>query len=184
MYIFVNTYSGKTITLHVKSNDIIGTVKEQIYHKENISPKYQRLVYEGFDLSDSNKLKYYKIKANSTIHLSIKIKGGWETGVCGAATVAQTAVETPTMMSQTMLKILRWITGDAAKAAQIQTHFVAKFTATRAKFIWGIAAFDNFMRTIFQFFVIIVIARMIVGFFSKPLEFIMLGMACVFLSVI
>lgn len=44
--------------------------------------------------------------------------------------------------------------------------------------------FANFMRAFFQFFVIIVLARIVVGFFSKPLEFIMLGLACIILSIL
>ncbi len=44
--------------------------------------------------------------------------------------------------------------------------------------------FANFMRTMFQFFVIIILARMVVGFFSKPLEFIMLGLSCIILAVV
>lgn len=47
---------------------------------------------------------------------------------------------------------------------------------------WGFM-FANFMRMAFQFFSLIILARMIIGFFSKPLEFIMLGFACIFLAV-
>ena len=57
-----------------------------------------------------------------------------------------------------------------------QQHRIRQFTVAAQYF-------GTFMRTLFQFFIIIVLARMVVGFFSKPLEFIMLGMACIFLAV-
>jgi len=44
--------------------------------------------------------------------------------------------------------------------------------------------FANFMRALFQFFALIILARIIIGFFSKPLEFIMLGISCLILSVV
>lgn len=44
--------------------------------------------------------------------------------------------------------------------------------------------FTQTLKTVSLFFPIIVVARMIIGFFQKPLEFIMLGVACLVLSVL
>jgi hypothetical protein len=193
MHIFVNTNSGKTITLNAKSNDLINTIKEKLFIINEIPLDNQRLVFEGFELSDSQTLKYYKIKKNSTLHLGIKIYGGLPVSVTGgtiidaasaAATAASGIAQTVATSTSGFGKIAQSAAALITKIGIARIQFMAKFAQARGKFMWGVMAFANFMRTVFQFFVVIVLARIIVGFFSKPLEFIMLGIACVFLSVI
>lgn len=55
--------------------------------------------------------------------------------------------------------------------------FIKKYSQTAFMFV-------NAMKMAFQFFSIIVLVRMIIGFFTKPLEFIMLGMSCLILAVV
>lgn len=51
------------------------------------------------------------------------------------------------------------------------------------KYVQSALQFARMVKMIALFFPLIIVARMIIGFFQKPLEFIMLGIACIFLAV-
>jgi hypothetical protein len=77
--------------------------------------------------------------------------------------------------------------GTIRNMIQAYQKWSSDFAAKRAQFIAMMARwafmFGTFMKTMFQFFVIIILVRMLIGFFSKPLEFIMLGISCIVLAV-
>ena len=69
MKIFVQTMSGNTITLEVKPDDVIATVKVKIERKEGIPADRLRLAYVGKHLNDGRTLRDYNIHHECTLNV-------------------------------------------------------------------------------------------------------------------
>ena len=72
MQLIIERKVGSDFTVTVNKNTTIAKLKMKVYRVLGISPSYQRLTYEGKELlPDKKTIKNLKIKAGSTIHLSV-----------------------------------------------------------------------------------------------------------------
>jgi large subunit ribosomal protein L40e len=73
---FIKLLSGKTINIDYDKDMSVLAVKQIIADKEQIPVDQQRLIYQGKQLEDVEKISAYGIEVDSTLHLILRLRGG------------------------------------------------------------------------------------------------------------
>ncbi|GFO20928.1 polyubiquitin [Plakobranchus ocellatus] len=74
--IFVKRIDGKLDTYNVTTNLTVVELKQMVAERSDLKPAEQRLLYESKQLEDNMTLGHYGIKHTSTVHLTMRMKGG------------------------------------------------------------------------------------------------------------
>ena len=76
--IFIKTPANKTLTITVKADDAVADLKVKIEEKEGIPIHAQRLIHGAKQLEDGRLLSDYCITKNDTLHLVLRVRGGFD----------------------------------------------------------------------------------------------------------
>uniref|UniRef100_A0A9J8BXJ4 ISG15 ubiquitin like modifier n=1 Tax=Cyprinus carpio carpio TaxID=630221 RepID=A0A9J8BXJ4_CYPCA len=74
--VFVRNEKGQTGTYDVDVNETVDQLQTKIFNKLRVPKDQQRLVFNGRQLEPGRKLQEYDITPLSTIHMTLRLRGG------------------------------------------------------------------------------------------------------------
>ncbi|XP_056312841.1 uncharacterized protein LOC130228439 [Danio aesculapii] len=74
--VFVKNEKGQVKTYDVNANETVDQLQTKIYQKERVPKDQQRLIFNGRQLESGMKLQDYDITSLSTIHMTLRLRGG------------------------------------------------------------------------------------------------------------
>ncbi|KAJ7177930.1 hypothetical protein C8R46DRAFT_1212662 [Mycena filopes] len=88
LQIFVRELTGKTLTLQVGRSYNMGDVKDMLCMRLGIPSDQQILIFGGKQLEDDRTIGYYNIIKESTLHLVLRLRGGYTVSAIGCMGIA------------------------------------------------------------------------------------------------
>ena len=76
MKLFIKTLTGKTVEVLIPPTATVDELKHKILTEQGTPEDQQRLLFAGKELQGYRTLHYYNIRAESTIHLVLRLRGG------------------------------------------------------------------------------------------------------------
>ncbi|XP_056602307.1 polyubiquitin-like [Triplophysa dalaica] len=76
MQVFVKNEKGTTSTYDIDPNETVNQLQQKIFNKGRVPLDQQRLIYNGKQLEPGRMLKDYDITNQSTIHMTLRLRGG------------------------------------------------------------------------------------------------------------
>ncbi|KAI4883521.1 hypothetical protein NFI96_025618, partial [Prochilodus magdalenae] len=74
--VFVKNEEGVTKTYDVTEEETVDELQKKVYNKERTPVNQMRLIYNGRQLEVGKKLREYDITNGSTIHMTLRLRGG------------------------------------------------------------------------------------------------------------
>ncbi|KAM9446422.1 uncharacterized protein Hap1MRO34_022969 [Clarias gariepinus] len=74
--VFVKNEKGQTRTYDVTDDETVDQLMRKIYQKDKTPIDQQRLIYNGRQLESAMRLQDYNIVSGSTIHMTLRLRGG------------------------------------------------------------------------------------------------------------
>ncbi|KAI5085803.1 hypothetical protein C0J45_4415, partial [Silurus meridionalis] len=76
MQVFVKNEKGQTKTYDITDEETVDQLKSKVFQKERTPVDQQRLIYNGQQLESGRRLQDYNIQSGSTIHMTLRLRGG------------------------------------------------------------------------------------------------------------
>lgn len=77
MLIFVRGLEEESLLFDIEPSETLKELKSKIKQRNGIPTEFQRLIYSGKELQHENKLQDYGVYKGTTIHLVIRVLGGY-----------------------------------------------------------------------------------------------------------
>ncbi|XP_017564746.1 polyubiquitin 12-like [Pygocentrus nattereri] len=74
--VFIKNEKGQLKTYDVTEEETVDELQRKVYNKEGTPIDQQRLIFGGRQLDSGTKLKEYGITNGSTIHMTLRLRGG------------------------------------------------------------------------------------------------------------
>ncbi|XP_058230580.1 uncharacterized protein LOC131343155 [Hemibagrus wyckioides] len=76
LQVFVKNEKGQTKTYDITDEETVDQLKSKVRQKEGTPEDQQRLIFNGRQLDSGRKLQDYDIVSGSTIHMTLRLRGG------------------------------------------------------------------------------------------------------------